>query len=125
MIEATGRNLRSLEKAKGIELGQFDSIVGEEDLTTKSYRIPKSSLFVVASVFYTDESMGTDSNRDSVSLQLSIQREAKRDLLNSVQYAEAEVMSPNLDVARVSTLVRIGKRSLIFVMQCDKKVRTK
>ena len=125
MINATGKNLRSLEKAKRIELGQFDSIVGEEELTTKSYRIPKSSLFVVASVFYTDESMGTDNNRDSVSLQLSIQREAKRDLLNSLQYAEAELISPSLEVALVSTLVRIGKRSLIFLMQCDKKVRTK
>src|SRR5687768_15196913 len=52
-------------------LGKLETVVGEEESTTRTYRIPKTKYFLVANVFYTDEGLSSsDINEDSVSLQL-------------------------------------------------------
>ena len=47
-------------------LGKFTTVLGEEELTTKAFRLPGTRLFIVASVFYTDESMASEKGSDSV-----------------------------------------------------------
>ncbi len=38
---------------------EFRTVIGEEELTNKTYQFPGSKLMITASVFYTDESMAS------------------------------------------------------------------
>jgi hypothetical protein len=113
----------SAPKLKSKELGTFDTVISEEELTTKSFRLPKTKLYVVASVWYTDESMAGEDSQDSVSLQLTISPTPKRDVLSGLQFAEAEVLSKNFEVARVTTIYKLRRRSFYIVMECRKHTR--
>ncbi|HEU0143369.1 MAG TPA: hypothetical protein VFQ47_01170 [Nitrososphaera sp.] len=105
------------------EMGTFDTVIYEEELTTKSFRLPNTKLYVVASVWYTDESMAGKNSQDSVSLQLTISPTPKRDILSGLQFAEAEVLSKNFEVARVTTIYKLRRRSFYIVMECRKHTR--
>ena len=128
VIDVTGRKLSDFQgdrspSLKAKELGTFDTVIGEEELTTRSYRLPVTKLYVVASVFYTDESMAGENSQDSLSLELTVSRLPKRDILSSLRYAEAEVLSLNFEVARVSTIFKTQRRSFYIVMECRKHTR--
>lgn len=128
VIDMTSKKLSDLDgddppSLKTEELGSFDTVIGEEELTSRAFQLPKSKLFVVASVWYTDESMAGENSQDSLSLQLTISRTPKRDVLTSLQFAEAEVLSLNFQVARVSTMFKEQGRSLYIVMECRKNNR--
>ena len=110
-------------KLKFKELGTFDTVIYEEELTTKSFRLPNTKLYVVASVWYTDESMAGENSQDSVSLQLTVSPTPKRDILSGLQFAEAEVLSKNFEVARVTTIYKLRKRGFYIVMECRKHTR--
>jgi len=125
VVEITGKKLSDLDSdrspnLKQKELGTFDTVIGEEELTTRSYRLPKTKLFVVASVWYTDESMAGASGRDSMSLQLEISRTSKHQIPSALQFAEAEVLSFHFEVARVTTIFKTQQRSFYIVMECRK-----
>ena len=128
VADMTGIRTADLEKdsspnLKSKELGTFDTVIGEEELTTKSFRLPKTNLYVVASVWYTDESMAGRNSQDSLSLQLTISRTRKRDTLSALQFAEAEVLSKNFEVARVSTLYKTAAHRFYIVMECKAHTR--
>jgi len=105
------------------ELGSFDTVIYEEELTTKSFWLPNTKIYVVASVWYTDESMAGGNSQDSISLQLTISPLPKRDILSGLQFAEAEVLSKNFEVARVTTIYKLRRRSFYIVMECRKHTR--
>ena len=113
--DVTGVKSKSQKPA---ELGSFDTTISEEQLTTKSFRLPKTRLYVVASVFYTDESMAGDNSQDSMSLELLISPTPKRRILSGLQFAEAEVLTKDFQVARVSTIYKTKQRSLFLIMEC-------
>jgi hypothetical protein len=128
LVDVTGMRSGDLEnessrKLKTKELGSFDTVIYEEELTTKSFRLPKTRLYIIASVWYTDESMAGDDSQDSVSLQLTISPTPKRDVLSGVQFAEAEVLSKNFEVSRVSTIYKTQRRSFYIIMECRKHTR--
>ena len=111
-------------KLKSIKLAKFDTVVYEEELTTRAFRLPRTKLFVVASVWYTDESMAGEDSQDSMSLGLAISQKPKRDVLSSMQYAEAEVLLKHFEVARVTTIFKTQSRSFYIVMECWKGPRS-
>jgi hypothetical protein len=124
-IEMTGVKVSDLQnnpttKFKPTELGTFDTVVSEEELTSKAFRLPGTNLFVVASVWYTDESLAGKDSQDSASLGLTISRNPKRDILSALQYAEAEMLMENFEVARVTTIFKTQKRSFHIEMECRK-----
>ena len=128
VANVTGIKISDLENdtapnLKMKELGTFDTVIYEEELTTKSFRLPQTNLFVVASVWYTDESMAGENSQDSVSLQLTISPAPKRDILSGLQFAEAEVLSKHFEVARVTTIYKMRRRSFYIVMECRKHSR--
>jgi hypothetical protein len=128
VVDVTGIKTADLEndssrKTKTRELGTFETVIYEEELTTRSFRLPKTKLYVIASVWYTDESMAGDDSQDSVSLQLTISRGPRRDILSGLQFAEAEVLSKNFEVSRVSTIFKSQRRSFYVVMECRKQTR--
>ena len=63
-----------MKTKKAVQVGTFTTIIAEEELTTKAFRLPRSNFYVVASVFYTDESMASEKGADSISLELALSR---------------------------------------------------
>jgi hypothetical protein len=112
-----------VQTKKSAELGSFDTIIAEEELTTKAFRVPRTALFIVASVFYTDESMASEKGSDSVSLELALSKGKQRDVLRSLSWAAAELPLSTFDVGRVTMLIKVNGRPQLVLMQCKKDVR--
>ena len=106
-----------------VMLGKFTTIIGEEELTRKAFRLPGTRLFIVASVFYTDESMASEKGSDSVMLELALSTGQKRDVLHSLSWAEAEMQLHDFEVGRVEMLIKSGGSPRLVVMECRKDVR--
>ena len=67
--------------------------------------------------------MASERGADSVSLELTLSRGRKRDVLHSLSWAEAEMPLNGFDVGRVSMMVRVNSRLKMVVMECRKNVR--
>ena len=104
--------------------GTFEPLVGEEERTTRAFRIPGTRLFAVASVFYTDESIQIADTYDAISLQLSISLKAKHDPINSMHSAEAEVTYRPPYAARVYILFKVRGRNKAVVMECRREAKS-
>ena len=109
-----------LQTKKSVELGSFSTVIAEEELTTQAFKLPGTAFFIVASVFYTDESMASRKGKDSISLELALSRSKQRDVWASLSWAEAEMPLSSFDVGRVSMLVKIKRRAQLVVMECKK-----
>src|SRR5262249_28327758 len=83
----------------------FETEVSEEVATTKHYRIPKTNVFISATVYYTDESMESkinDSESTSESMILGI-------VVGGRKVANAIALEANNAVAEAPYLDAIGK----------------
>lgn len=103
-------------------LGAFDTVIGEEERTIKAFALPGTKLFVVASVFYTDESMASQQGADSVSLELTLSRNRQRNALRSLSFADAE-MPASVDVGRVTMLIKVNHKRQLVMMECRRHLR--
>jgi len=112
-----------MQTKKSTELGSFPTVLAEEELTTKAFRLPRTRLFIIASVFYTDESMASEKGFDSISLELVLSRGKQRDVLRSLSWAEAEMPLSTFDVGRVTMLIKVNGRAQLVLMECKKGVR--
>jgi hypothetical protein len=112
-----------IKTKKSTELGTFTTVIAEEELTTRAFRLPHTKFFIVASVFYTDESMASEKGADSVSLELALSSSRKRNVLRSLSWAEAEMPLNGFDVGRVTMLVKVNGRPQLVLMECKKEVR--
>ena len=122
-VAALDMTAKKSDKDQGKQLGTFETVMGEEELTTKFYRLPKTKLFVVASVFYTDESMASKKGADSISLELMVSTKRKRDVLSSLVFAEAEMPLHDFDIGRVTAMVKTGRRTIMLMMECKENIR--
>jgi hypothetical protein len=120
ILDITGRNINQIEDLAGEPLGGFDTVKAEEELTTRVYRLPKTSLFVVASVWYTDESLASEKGADSISLELMISKRPRRNIRRALHFSDSEVPVNGFDVARVSTLVKAQHKTIFVIMECRK-----
>jgi hypothetical protein len=112
--EAQAKALASVMKI----LGEFTTVVGEEELTTKSYPFPDSKLVITASVFYTDESMPAE----SMMLGLVVSDKTLKDALSAPNNAVAEVnYNENTKIFRVRKYVEANGRSFLVGLQCNHK----
>lgn len=112
-----------MQTKRSAVLGRFNTVIGEEERTVKAFKLPSPGFFVVASVFYTDESMASEKGLDSVSLELALSRGKQRDVLRSLSWAEAEMPLSTFDVGRVSMLVKVNGRAQLVSMECKKDTR--
>lgn len=110
---------------KSTKLGQFTTVIGEENLTTRAFRLPRTKLFIVASVFYTDESLASKSGQDSISMELTLSVSKKRDVLRSLSWADAEMPLNPFEVGRVTMLAKVNGSSQLITMECSEGVRVK
>jgi hypothetical protein len=101
-------------------LGKFSTVHGEEELTTKAFRIPKSKLFVTASVYYTDEVLPTKYGA-SITLALSVATKPQKNAMASLNNTSMEVPdSVDLDIFRVKQNIRVNGRLYLLGLQCDR-----
>jgi hypothetical protein len=129
-ISAQSRNsdrcvvtIANMKTKNATQLGVFTTTIAEEELTTKAFRLPHTRLFIVASVFYTDESMASKKGADSVSLELALSRRRARNVLRSLAWAEAEIPLNGFDVGRVTLMVKTNGQSQLVLMECKENVR--
>lgn len=115
--------IANLKTRKSVMLGEFKTVIAEEELTTKAFRLPQSNLFIVASVFYTDESLASERGADSISLELILSSSRKRNVLHSRGRAEAEIPLNGFDVGRVTMMIKVRGHPEFVVMECRKDVR--
>ncbi len=101
----------------------FNPEVYEEELTNKTFRIPRTRLIVTASVFYTDESMASRHGADSVRLGLAISAKAWPSAFASPNNAVAELTSATFDTAQVYTTRFVTGRRLLILMECQQGAR--
>lgn len=106
------------EDAKLIKSVEFAPKMGEEELTNKSFRLPGSKLFVIASVFPTDESMHSAKGADSVRLGLGVWPISAVNAFDISNSAVAEVTLHTFDTARVERRVDVRRQQMLARLEC-------
>jgi hypothetical protein len=104
---------------------EFHPVIGEEELTTKTYRFPRSRLTITASVYYTDESMASVDGSDSMMVGIVVAPKAQRDAISAEKSAVAEVsMNAGLDTVRATQYVKVNGRLYLVGIECRCKERS-
>jgi len=117
--------------AKALSAGQtvfpeFRPVIGEEELTTKTYPFPESRLTITASVFYTDESMASAQGADSMLVGIVISPGQKKDATSEENNAVSEVtLNDQLDTVRAKQYVKVNGRLYLTGIECRCKERAK
>jgi hypothetical protein len=99
---------------------KFTTVIGEEELTTKTYSLPGTKSVITASVYYTDESMASKYGADSMQLGIAVGKRALKNAMNAPNAAVAEVTMGTLDTVRTERLFRTGKSNLSIGLMCSK-----
>jgi hypothetical protein len=117
---------RALARAQTI-FPAFATRIGEEVFTTRHYRFPGTKLFITASVFYTDESLGAkvgakgEINPESMLLGITVtgKKEANA-IFPPAGNAVAEVgYDDHLSTVRVKQYVRVNGKQYLVGLECD------
>lgn len=97
---------------------EFRTVIGEEALTTKTYRFPDSKLIITASVYYTDESMASSKGVDSMLVGIAVSPTAQKDAISAENNAVSEVTLNGRDTVRVKKYVRVNGRLYVVGLEC-------
>ena len=98
---------------------EFIPKMGEEELTNRTLRLPGSRLFVIASVFPTDESMASAQGPDSIRLGLAVSRKKLPQAFDASNNAIAEAtLYEAFDTARVETNTYGGRKHRVVRLEC-------
>ena len=122
-VDVTGKSVEEIRSAAEVNLSSFDTVISEGELTERTFRLPKTKLFVTARVSYDDETMASEKGPESMFLELFVSAKPKPTILRSLVYAHAELPSADFDVARVVALARAAGRTQVIVMECRKHTR--
>ena len=113
--------------AKALAVGQtvfaeFYPVMGEEELTTKTYRFPGTGLIITASVYYTDESMASAEGSDSMTISIAVSPRSLKNALTAENNASSEVTSNDkLDTIRAKKYMRVNGRLYLVGIECRRK----
>jgi hypothetical protein len=100
------------------EIGEFDTIVGEEERTIKDFVIPDTPYHVLASIFYTDESWDAG---DSMFMELLISTGYNTDPLKALHVSTAELLIEEISAARVSVMFQLKNNPYVVILECKRK----
>lgn len=101
---------------------EFFPKVGEEETTVKTYPFPGGSLFITASVFYTDESMASADSASSMLLSIGVSPKQREESLSGHALAEV-TYNDSTDTVRVKKYVKVRGRSHLVGLECHVKPR--
>jgi hypothetical protein len=101
---------------------EFRPVIGEEELTTRTYRFPGSNLMITASVYYTDESMASVRGADSMLVGIVVSPRAQRDAMSAENNAVAEVTyGDNVDTVRAKRYLKLKGGLYLVGIECRRK----
>jgi hypothetical protein len=113
------KELESIFKPTSKILGTFDTSVSEESLTSQTYRIPKTQLFVTASVYYTDEELQSKSHSSSMRIGIAISKKKVSNVFDAINNAMAELTyDEHTDVIRVKKNIFLNNRPFLIGLEC-------
>lgn len=113
------------ESGSVIKTVEFSPVIGEEERTDRSFEIPGTDSRVIASVFYTDEAMASNSGADSMRLGVAVSKRAWPHAFAAPNNAVAEVTLATFDTAQVYTNAYVNEKHLLVLMECKDKSRAK
>jgi hypothetical protein len=96
---------------------QFVPKLGEEELTNKTVRL-RAALFLLASVFPTDESMHSARGADSLKLGLAVSRKKGANAFDLANNAVAEGTLNILDTLRVERTIQLNHKLMLTRLEC-------
>ena len=108
-----------LKKSVETIFPEFRPNIGEEELTTKTFRFPRSRLIITASVFYTDESLPSVRSADSIMVGIVVSPKKLRNAMTADDNAIAETtytVDPMTIKAR--KFVRVNNRLYALGIEC-------
>lgn len=100
------------------EFPEFQTNIGEEILTTKTFPFPNSKSVITASVYYTDESMASKKGVDSMLVGIVVAPMALEDALAAENNVFAEITFYDRDMIRVKQNVKVKAREYLLGMEC-------
>jgi hypothetical protein len=100
---------------------EFRTVIGEEELTTRSYPFPGHGLVITASVYYTDESMASTEGVDSMQVGIVASEKAQKDALSAENNALAEITLNQRDTVRTKKYLTVSGRRYLVGMECKCK----
>ena len=105
---------------------EFFPVMGEEELTTKTYGLPGSNHIITASVYYTDESMASAGGSDSMVVGIVVAPEAQKEALSAENNAISEVTdNAQLDTVRAKRFLKVNGKLYLVGVECRCKERPK
>jgi hypothetical protein len=125
-IESFTETGNAAADAKALSAGQtlfpeFYPVRGEEELTTKTYRFPGAPLMIIASVYYTDESMASAEGSDSMTISVAVAPKALTNALTAENNAAAEVTSEKVDTVRAKKYLRVNGLLYLLGIECRRR----
>jgi hypothetical protein len=108
------------DEKKDVMLEKFTTIIGEEELTNKTYPFLKTGLYITASVYYTDESMASEHGYDSMMLGVAVSNKPLEDAFFTPNNAFAEVTLATLDMIRAKMYYKVNGKTYLIGIQCSK-----
>jgi hypothetical protein len=116
---ASEKEQARLAKAAQTIFPEFHPTIGEEELTTKTYRFPQSKLIITASVFYTDESLRSIKSADSIMVGIVVSPKKLRDALSATNNAVAEATYTSEPITvKAKKFVRVNNRLYAVGIEC-------
>jgi hypothetical protein len=100
---------------------EFATVIGEEELTTKTYPFPHSNLIITASIYYTDESMASSKGVDSMLVGVVVSPKAQKDAVSAEDNAVSESTLNGRDTVRVKKHLKVNGRLYLVGVECKGK----
>jgi hypothetical protein len=117
--DASKEEQARLAKAAQTVFPEFRPNVGEEELTTKTYRFPRSKLIIIASVFYTDESLRSVKSANSIMVGIVVSPKRRREALSAANNAVAEATYTGEPITvKAKQFVRVNNRLYAVGIEC-------
>jgi hypothetical protein len=113
----TDEKYLKLKKQAETDFPEFKTKIGEEELTTKYFRFPKSKLIITASVFYTDDYIG-----DEMVLGIAVSGKRWKSAIGYPPIGGAIAdftLNEKMDLVRVKQYIKVLGRNYLVGMQCD------
>jgi hypothetical protein len=124
--EAFNNSIEEVESKAVKIIGEFFPKIGEEETTTVHYAFPGSKRIITATVFYTDEMMGSKNTQDSMLIGIVVSDKAEEDALSMPDNAMAEITyDENTDKVRAKKFIKVKGRTYLVGLECECNIKAK
>lgn len=99
-------------------LGRFTTTIGEEEQTTQVYRLPGRK-FVTITVFYTDETMASETTSESIEVALAVANHPLKNARTARNASVAEIpYTQHTEKLRVKQYIVLQGRTYYLGVEC-------